>query len=163
MHPRVFTCTRTHTHARTCARTVTGRASPSLPRLRGCLFRRGVLAARPRLELQRVLGGRGDLVGPGGGELLSPGERRPSLQTPAPLRPAPRESPTHHLTHVARLALLSGRSWQTLRTGGHQTLGQWAWLQHPPTSAASQLSAPKSLGMCMSATHEDGSEILSQN
>lgn len=70
--------THAHTHARSHARTVTGHASPSLPRLRGCLFHRGVLVAHLHLELRRVLGGRGDLAGPGEGEPLSPEQRQAS-------------------------------------------------------------------------------------
>lgn len=59
------THTRSSLHTRTSdVTTVTGRESPSLPRHRGCLFHLGGLVARQRLELRRVLGGRGDLAGP---------------------------------------------------------------------------------------------------
>lgn len=44
--------------------TVKGPESPSLPPHQGCLFHQGDLVDRRRLELQRVLGGRGDLEGP---------------------------------------------------------------------------------------------------
>lgn len=142
-HAHAHTCTHTHTHART----VTGRASPSLPRLRGCLFRRGVLAARPHLELRRVLGGRGDLVGPGRGEPLSPEERQASPQTPAPPRPTPHEQPhspsdPRRPSHPSLREVLADP--ENRRPSDTQPVGMAP--APPPTSAASQLSAPKSLG-----------------
>ena len=158
VHLRVSTHTRTHT------RTVTGRASPSLPRLQGCLFHRGVLVARLHLELRRVLGVRGDLAGPGEGEPLSPEQRQASPRMPAPPRPVPQERP-HSPSDPRRLSRPSLREVpadpENRRSSDTQPVGMAP--APPPTSAASQLSAPKASGMRISATHEDGSEIPSQN
>lgn len=64
-HTHTGTRTRFSWHTRTSdVTTVNRRESPSLPLHRDCLFRRGGLVARRRLELQRVLGGRGDRAGP---------------------------------------------------------------------------------------------------
>lgn len=55
--PAVLACTSDTT-------TVKRPESPSLPRHQGCLFHLGDLVAHRHLELQRVLGGQGDLEGP---------------------------------------------------------------------------------------------------
>lgn len=64
--------------------------------------------------------------------------------------PHPTSDPTHHLTHVTRLALLSRRSRQTLRTGGRQTLGRWARLQRPPNLRCLPAERPQKPRGCAS-------------
>lgn len=144
--------TRTCTHSDTV--TVSGRESPSLPLRRGCLFRQGDLAVRQHRELQRVLGGRGDLEGPGKSRAIERREdaKSPETEASCPAR-SPRAGDTYHLTHVSRLALLSRRSWQTLRRETHQTLGsRHCSTGHARTASAvsparPQAEQPKGSGM----------------